>query len=84
MPWFYGIHAAAVTASAFVVWLAPDLVALNIAAQVINALALPLVAGLLVALAVVALPWPHRPRKAYLWLLCACVATASAAGPACW
>lgn len=83
-PWFYGIYAAAVAGSAFVVWLAPDLVALNIAAQVINALMLPLVVGLLVALALVALPRPQRPRNAYLWLLCACVATASVAGLACW
>ncbi|CAB3802068.1 Divalent metal cation transporter MntH [Paraburkholderia caffeinitolerans] len=83
-PWFYGIYAAAVAGSAFVVWLAPDLVALNIAAQVINALMLPLVVGLLVALALVALPRSHRPRNAYLWLLCACVATASVAGLVCW
>ncbi|MDR3100954.1 MAG: divalent metal cation transporter [Paraburkholderia sp.] len=79
-PWFYGIYAVAVAGSAFVVWLAPNLVALNIAAQVSNAVMLPLVVGLLVALARVALPPPRRPRGAYFWLVCACAAVVSIAG----
>ncbi|MCG5075092.1 NRAMP family divalent metal transporter [Paraburkholderia tagetis] len=80
MPWFYGVYAAAVAGSAFLVCLAPDLVALNVAVQVINAVMLPLVVGLLVVLALVALPRPHRPRGAYLWLVCGCAAIVSIAG----
>lgn len=69
-PWFYGVYVASVTGSACVVWLAPDLVMLNVAAQVLNALMLPLVLGLLLALSVTVLPYQHRPQKGYLWLLC--------------
>ena len=35
--WFYGVYAAAVIAAALLVWWVPDLVWLNIAAQVVNA-----------------------------------------------
>jgi Mn2+/Fe2+ NRAMP family transporter len=79
-PWFYGIYAAAVTGSAFVVWLAPDLVSLNVAVQVVNAVMLPLVVGLLVVLAVKVLPDAHRPRGIYLRLVCVCAAVVSVAG----
>jgi hypothetical protein len=51
------------------VWLVPDLVRLNIAAQVLNAFLLPLVVGFLVALAITALPEAHRLRGWYLWAL---------------
>jgi Mn2+/Fe2+ NRAMP family transporter len=68
-PWFYGVYVASVAGSAYVVWLAPNLVSLNVAAQVVNALMLPLVVGLLIALSVTALPRQHRPRAAYLWLI---------------
>ena len=60
--WFYGVYALAVVGSAALVGFAPDLVWLNIAAQVLNAFLLPLVIGFLVALAVKALPAPLRPR----------------------
>ena len=79
-PWFYGVYAAAVAASAFIVWLAPDLVSLNVTAQVANTVMLPLVFGLLIALAGVALPRPHRPRRLYLILMCLITAGLSAAG----
>jgi Mn2+/Fe2+ NRAMP family transporter len=68
-PWFYGVYVASVAGSAYVVWLAPNLVSLNVAAQVVNALMLPLVVGLLIALSVTALPHEHRPRGFYLWLV---------------
>ena len=55
--------------AAALVWLVPDLVALNIAAQVLNAFLLPLVIGLLVTLAVTALPEPLRLRGWYLGLI---------------
>ena len=67
--WFYGIYALAVAGAAALVWLVPDLVWLNIAAQVLNAFLMPLTVGLLVALAVSALPTPYRPRGWYLRLL---------------
>ena len=67
--WFYAVYAFCVVGSAGIVWLAPDLVWLTIAAQVLNAFLLPLVIGFLVALAVTTLPDAIRPRGAYLWTL---------------
>jgi hypothetical protein len=51
------------------VWFVPDLVWLTIAAQVLNVFLMPLVIGLLVALAVRALPEPFRLRGSYMWLI---------------
>ncbi len=68
-PWFYGIYAAAVIAGAVIVALVPDLVALNIAVEVMNALMLPVVLGFLVLLAFKALPAERRPRGAYAWVV---------------
>ncbi|KVE39135.1 NRAMP family divalent metal transporter [Burkholderia sp. BDU5] len=79
-PWFYGIHVASVAGCAAIVWIAPDLVSLNVAAQVVNAVMLPLVAGLLVALAAIALPPAQRPRGAYLWIVAVAAAAVSVAG----
>ena len=70
-PWFYGIYAAAVIGGAVVVALVPDLVALNIGVEVMNALMLPLVLGFLVALAFKALPPEHRLRGPYAWVVVA-------------
>jgi Mn2+/Fe2+ NRAMP family transporter len=67
--WFYGVYAACVIGSAALVGLAPDLIQLNVAAQVLNALLLPLVIGFLIALSVKALPDALRPKGAYLWIL---------------
>jgi Mn2+/Fe2+ NRAMP family transporter len=67
--WFYGIYALCVLGSAALVGLAPNLIWLTIAAQVLNAFLLPLVIGLLVALAVKALPEPVRLRGSRLWLI---------------
>ncbi|RFB79841.1 NRAMP family divalent metal transporter [Methylovirgula sp. 4M-Z18] len=67
--WFYGVYAASVIGAAGLVWLIPDLVWLNIAAQVLNALLMPFVIGCLVALAMTALPEKMRPRGWYLRLL---------------
>ncbi len=58
--WFYGVYALCVLGSALAVLGASDLVWLNIAAQVLNALLMPLVIGFLVALAATAPPEPHR------------------------
>jgi Mn2+/Fe2+ NRAMP family transporter len=67
--WFYGVYAAGVVGAAALVWFVPDLVWLNIAAQVLNAFLLPLVIGFLVALAVKTLPEAMRPHGFYLWIL---------------
>jgi Mn2+/Fe2+ NRAMP family transporter len=67
--WFYGVYAACVVGAAILVWFVPNLVGLNIAAQVLNAFLLPLVIGFLIALAVKALPEPGRLRGIYLWVL---------------
>jgi Mn2+/Fe2+ NRAMP family transporter len=69
--WFYGVYALCVAGSAALVGLVPDLVWLNVAAQVLNAFLLPVVIGLLIALAVTALPLAMRPKGAYLWALIA-------------
>src|SRR6185437_4477959 len=66
-PWFYGIYTVAVIGGAVIVDLAPDLVALNIGVEVMNALMLPLVLGFLVLLAFKALPPEHRLRGPYAW-----------------
>jgi NRAMP (natural resistance-associated macrophage protein)-like metal ion transporter len=68
-PWFYGIYSVAVIGGAVVVDLVPNLVALNIAVQVMNALMLPVVLGFLVLLAFKALPAEHRLRGPYAWLV---------------
>ncbi len=64
--WFYGAYALAVVAAAALVWAWPDLVALNIGVQVMNALLLPLVLGFLIALAVRSLPPGFRLSRSYL------------------
>jgi Mn2+/Fe2+ NRAMP family transporter len=68
-PWFYAIYTLGVTAGALVVGLAPNLVALNIGVQVMNALMLPVVLGFLVLLAFRALPVERRPRGLYAWIV---------------
>ena len=76
--WFFGLYGLCVVGSAVLVDRTPDLVWLNIAAQVLNALLLPLVLGFLVVLSVRALPPPLRVRGAYLWALAAmCVVVVS-------
>jgi Mn2+/Fe2+ NRAMP family transporter len=78
--WFYGVYAAGVVGSAAIVGLAPDLVWLTIAAQVLNAFLMPLTIGFLVALAVTALPEALRPRGVYLWALIGVSTIVSAIG----
>lgn len=68
-PWFYIVFTLAVIGGAILVAWAPDLVALSIGVEVMNALLLPLVLGFLVALAVRALPPAHRLRGSYLWIV---------------
>ena len=67
--WFYGVYAACVIGGALVVGLVHNLVSLNIGVQVMNALLLPLVLGLLVCLGVVALPPERKLKGWYLWVV---------------
>lgn len=78
--WFYGVYAACVVGAALLVWFIPDLVWLTIAAQVLNAFLMPLVIGLLVALAVKALPEHLRLRGWYMWLIIGVTVIVSALG----
>jgi Mn2+/Fe2+ NRAMP family transporter len=78
--WFYGVYAALVLGASVLVWSATDLVWLNVAAQVLNALLLPLVIGFLVALAATALPQPLKPRRRHLFLLAVAWAIVSGFG----
>src|ERR1700691_2028769 len=78
--WFYAVYAASVIGSCAVVWFASNLVWLNIAAQVFNAFLMPLVIGLLVALAVTALPESYRLRGWYLATIIAVCTIVSAVG----
>jgi len=67
--WFYGVYAACVLAGAVLVALVPNLVFLNIAVEVMNALLLPMVLGFLIALAIFALPAQVRLRGWYKWVV---------------
>ncbi|SBP88344.1 putative Manganese transporter of the NRAMP family [Thiomonas delicata] len=79
-PWFYIVFTIGVVGGALIVALAPDLVALSVGVEVMNALMLPVVLGFLVALAVKALPSEHRLRGAYLWIVLGVVTLTSALG----
>jgi Mn2+/Fe2+ NRAMP family transporter len=78
--WFYAAYAACVFGAGLLVWLVPDLVWLNIAAQVVNAFLLPLTIGLLVALAATVPPQPLRLEGSRLRLTVGVWATISAVG----
>lgn len=79
-PWFYLIFSLGVIGGALVVALVPNLVALAVGVEVMNALMLPLVLGLLVALAMRALPPAHRLRGAYAVVVITVVVLTSALG----
>ncbi len=76
--WFYAAYALCAVACGIAVAAWPDLVALNIGVQVLNASMLPLVLGVLIALSIKALPRARRLHGPYLWLVLAvCAATAA-------
>ncbi len=79
-PWFYVVYSLGIVGGALIVALVPDLVALSIAVEVMNALLLPLVLGFLVALAVKALPPEHRLRGTYRWVVITIVVLTTALG----
>ncbi len=67
--WFYGVYAACVVLGAVAVAAWPNLVALSVDVQVMNAFLLPLVLGFLIALAITALPAEYRLRGWYKWVV---------------
>lgn len=73
-PWFYVPYALCIAGSAILVGVAPNLVWLNIGAQVVNAFILPVMIVALIALATRSLPKAQRLKGGYLWLLI-CVGT---------
>lgn len=79
-PWFYAAYAVSVVGGAVLVALWPDLVALNVGVQVMNAFLLPLVLGFLIALAAKALPEAARLKGAYFWLVLAVAGVTCAFG----
>ena len=79
-PWFYAVFSVGVIGGAVLVGLVPNLVALSVGVEVMNALMLPLVLGFLVALAGKALPPDHRLQGPYFWVVVSVVALTSALG----
>jgi len=77
---FYGLYAVAVMGCAVLVGIWPNLVALNVDVQIMNALLLPLVLGFLIALCVRALPERVRLRGAYFWVVVIVVGMTTALG----
>ncbi len=78
--WFYGSYIACVVGAALVVGLAPNLVSLNIAVQVMNALMLPLVLGFLFMLAIRSLPEQVRLRGWYMYVVAITMSVTSLLG----
>ena len=68
-PVFYAVYTGVVFCGALVVQLISNLVALNVAVEVMNALLLPLALGLLVLLATRALPEQDRVKGPFKWLV---------------
>lgn len=78
--WFYGIYALCVVGGATLVAVWPNLVALSVDVQVMNALMLPVVLGFLIALAMHALPSQVRLRGAYCAAVIAVTVVTTALG----
>jgi cytochrome bd-type quinol oxidase subunit 2 len=79
-PWFLGVYTAGVVGSALLTWSVDSLVWLNIAAQVANAVLLPVLIGTAVLLAATVLEGRERLRGWYLWLMVAVCGAISAIG----
>ena len=78
--WFYGVYTVGVLGCAALVLIWPNLVALNVGVQIMNALLLPVVLGFLVALARQALPPAVRLRGPYYALVLVLVVITTALG----
>jgi NRAMP (natural resistance-associated macrophage protein)-like metal ion transporter len=78
--WFYGVYAACVIVGAVAVAEWPNLVALSVDVQVMNAFLLPVVLGFLIALSITALPPAYRLRGWYKWLVIGVASLTTALG----
>jgi Mn2+/Fe2+ NRAMP family transporter len=78
--WFSALYVVSIVGVALLVAVWPDLIALNIGVQVMNALLLPLVLGVLLTLSARALPAGVRPRGVYWMVLVAVLALTGALG----
>ncbi len=78
--WFSAFYLVCIAGVALVVAVLPDLIALNIAVQVMNALLLPLVLGVLLVLSARALPPAVRPRGVYRVVLVGVLGVTAAMG----
>jgi Mn2+/Fe2+ NRAMP family transporter len=76
-PWFYGVYTASLLGGGLIVMSGINLVQLSIGVEVMNALLLPIVLGLLYLLALKALPHPYRLHGWYA-ILVGVVITATA------
>jgi len=66
-PWFYGVYILTLIIGGLIVSSDINIVNLNVAVEVMNALLLPIVLGFLFLLARKALPKPYRLTGAYAW-----------------
>jgi Mn2+/Fe2+ NRAMP family transporter len=80
-PWFYGIVTGCLVLAALLVASdAINLVTLSVAVQVLNALLLPLVLGLLYALARKCLPVKYQLQGTYAWFVLVMIVATTACG----
>ncbi|WP_245454349.1 NRAMP family divalent metal transporter [Aquabacter cavernae] len=66
-PWFYVVYILVLAVGVGIVLSGVNLIDVNIAVQVLNALLLPVVLGFLVMLSIKALPEQHRLKGRYMW-----------------
>ena len=77
---FHGLYFAVIAGATAVVALWPDLISLNIIVQVMNALMLPIILGVLITLSLIALPASHRLHGIYLYVVIAVCGLTAAVG----
>lgn len=66
-PWFYGVYICTLVIGGIIVASNINIVDLNVAVEVMNAILLPIVLTFLFLLAVKALPEPYRLKGTYAW-----------------
>lgn len=68
-PWFYGIYTLVLILGGIIVTSGINLIKLNVAIEVMNAILLPLVLGFLFLLAIKALPKGYKLEGSYCWIV---------------
>jgi Mn2+/Fe2+ NRAMP family transporter len=79
-PWFYGVYTGSLILGGFLVVSGISLVKLSVGVQVMNALLLPIVLGVLYLLARRALPEAHRLKGAYAIVVAIIIAVTAGFG----